>query len=319
MRCRICKNSGVNSVSVQGSGKCIRITGCIHLPDEISGGTFDYDFYTVPFSDAVYIKSEITYPYTPERDSLSTENSTLGRYTDNNWIECVPFQISPELGNNLSVIKRNFSGDVSSYRANSFAECDERNKTLDSFNHQLTGGFTGLSGNGTGIALAISRQVLNSMACCPMRYKNGKVSMNPFGTYFGKQRHHFSFSKNEIQNAYTLIAAQGKSIAPSYNGVSETSLNAFFGFDGETPNDNILKEINAFSDGCVAVSDESSLLQPFYGDNIKTQKAVSSTENPVKLRSPVLYGIKGNIGKYAVYGAKALGHIIKEQIKSRKD
>lgn len=309
---------GVKNISVSGNGKCMKIYGEIHLPNEINGGFFDYDFYTVPFSDAVYIKSEITYPYTPERDSLSTENSSLGRYTDNSWIECVPFQISPELGNNLSVIKRNFSGDVSSYRANSFMECDPENKTLDSFNHQLTGGFTGLLGNGKGIAFAVSRQVLNSMACCPMRFKNGKVSMNPFGTYFGKQRHHFSFSKNEIQNAYTLIAAQGKSIAPAYNGVSELSHNAFFCFDGEIPDDDILNEINAFSDGCIALADESSLLQPFYGDNIKTQKAVSSNENPVKLRSPVLYGIKGNLGKYVIYGAKALGHIIKEQIKAQK-
>lgn len=308
---------GVNSIPCTGA-KCIRIHGCIHLPDEISGGEFDYDFFTVPFSDAVFVKSEITYPYTAEKDSISTENSSLGRYTDNDWIECVPFQITPELGSDVSVVKRNFSGDVSSYRVNSFSECDEKNKTLDSFNHQLTGGFTALSGGGAGLAFAVSRQVLNSMACCPMRlYGGGKVSMNPFGTYYGKQRHHFSSSKNEIQNAYTLIAAQGKSIAPSYNGVSETAFNAFFGFDGEMPDGEILENINAFSDGCVVLNDENSILQPFYGDNITALKPVSAAESPSKLRNPVLYGIKGNLGKYFRYGTKALGHIIKSQIKSR--
>ena len=310
---------GVKPVSVGGSGKCVRIYGEIHLPDEIHAGSFCYDFLTIPFSDAIFIKTEVLYPHTPEKDSISTENSSLGRYTDNDWTECVPLELTPALGNDVSVVKRNFLGDVSSFRVNSFAECDEKNKTLDSFNHQLTGGFTGLSGGGAGLAFAVSRQVLNSMACCPMRLKaDGEVSMNPFGTYYGKQRHHFSFSKNEIQNAYTLIAVQGKSIAPSYNGVSETSFNALFGFDGETPEGETLENINAFSDGTVALADENSLLQPFYGSNITTAEPVSTADSPVKMRNPVLYGIKGNLGRYIVYGAKALGHIIKAQIKSRK-
>lgn len=303
-----------------GSGKCIRIHGCIHLPNEISGGSFDYDFITVPFSDAVFIISEITYPYTPERDSLSAENSSLGRYTDNNWTECVPFQLTPILGNDLSVVKRNFSGDVSSFRVNGFGECDPKNKTLDSFNHQLTGGFTGLSGNGTGLAFAVSRQVLNSMACCPMRlYVDGSVSLNPFGTYFGKQRDHFSSSGNRIQNAYTLIAAQGKSLAPAYNGVSETSWNALFGSAGTLPEGDTLKSMIRFADGCVLTADENSVIQPFYGDNVQTQKAVVTKDDPVRMKSPVLYGIKGNLGKYAVYGTKALSYIIKKQTESKKD
>ena len=48
--------------------------------------------------------------------------------------------------------------------------------------------------------------------------------MNPFGTYYGNQRHHFSRGNDEILNTYTLVAAQGKSIAPSYNGSSETAM-----------------------------------------------------------------------------------------------
>lgn len=308
----------VLSVPVSGSGKCVRLSGCIHLPGEIFGGHFRYDFFTVPFSDAVFVKSEVSYPYTPERDSLSTENSSLGRFTDNDWTECVPFQLTPTLGGDLSVIKRNYEGDVSLFRVRSFPESDERNRTLDSFNHQLTAGFTGLSGNGAGILFSVSRQVLNSMACCPMRlYANGSVSMNPFGTYFGKQRHHFSASKNEIQNAYTLIAAQGKSLAPAYNGVSETSLNALLGFDGSFPDEDVLKAVCAFSDGSAAIAGEACAVTPFYGDNVKTAKAAVNDENGVKLRSPVLYGLSGNVGKYAVYGVKALTHIITKQIKAR--
>ncbi len=309
---------GVRPVPLSGVGKCVRVCGCIHLPGELSGGSFRYDFFTVPFSDAVFIKSEVNYPYTPERDSLSTENSALGRYTDNEWTECAPFELTPVLGDDLMVFKRNFDGDVSSFRVDSFAECDPKNKTLDSFNHQLTGGFTGLAGSGAGLLFAVSRQVLNSMACCPMRlHENGRVSMNPFGTYFGKQRHHFSMSENEIQNAYTLIAAQGKSLAPAYNGCSETSLTAFFGFEGDAPDKGTLAEACAFADGSVIETNESCPVQPFYGDNAVTKKPVSSEETGVKLRSPVLYGIQGNLGKYAVYGYKALKHILTEQKKAK--
>lgn len=311
---------GVNAVPVSGDGKCIRISGCIHLPGECSGGSFCYDFLTVPFADSVFIRSEVSYPYTPESDSISTENSTLGRYTDNRWIECAPFELAPIFGSDLNVVKRNFDGDVSSFRVDAFRECDPENKKLDSFNHQLSGGFVGLSGDECGLLFSVSRQVLNSMACCPMRlYENGKVSMNPFGTYFGKQRHHFSMSKNRIQEAYMLIAAQGKSLAPSYNGVSETSFNAISFFDVKMPDDGKTAEACAFSDGCIIEADKDCPVQPFTGDNIITKTAVSGSEDNEKLRNPVFYGVKGNIGKYVICGSKAITHIIRAQLKAKEN
>jgi hypothetical protein len=120
------------------------------------------------------------------------------------------------LNGDISVIKRNFMDDISSFRAQSFPECDEKNQKVDSFNHQLTGGFVGLYDENGGIVVANARQVLSSMAHCPMRLEKDKtVRMNPFGTYYGKQRHHFSRANDEILETYTLVAAQGKSIAPS--------------------------------------------------------------------------------------------------------
>ena len=309
---------GVREVPVGGAGRCVRLAGAVHLPGEISGGHFCYDFFTVPFSDAVFVKTEVTYPYTPERDSLSSENSTLGRYTDNRWTEAVPFQLTPELGGDPTVFKRNFAGDVSSFPVRSFWEADPRNRTLDSFNHQLTGGFTGLAGDGRGLLLAVQRQVLNSMACCPMRLDaNGQVSMNPFGTYYGSQRHHPSRAKGETAAAYNLIAAQSKSIGPAYNGVSETAFMALYGFAGELPTDGVLAEACAFADGAVASAPEGGLLSPFYGDNAVIHTAVRDGATEQKLRSPVFAGLRGNVLRYAVTGTKAVAHIIKQQRKAK--
>ncbi len=310
--------TGCAPLDTAGSAEGIRLFGEIHLPGELQSGSFTYDFFTVPFCSGIFVRTSVNYPYTAEKDSISTENSALGRFSDMNWQEAVPFELTPKLSGDISVVKRNFMQDISSFRTQSFPECDKKNSHLDSFNHQLTGGFVGLTDGKTGLAVANARQVLNSMAHCPMRLDEDKtVHMNPFGTYYGKQRHHFSRANDQILATYTLIASQGKSIAPAYNGNSETSVFGLFGFDGEIPDEKKCKEINAFSDGAVAACDEESLLQPFYGDNVKIKEPLSDAVDEKQLKSPILTGIKGNLGAYIVKGARAIGHIISSQIKSR--
>lgn len=301
-----------------GNVQALNIKGGIHLPGETESGYYSYTFFTFPSSDAIFVKTTVKYPYTPETTSISTENSALGRYSDMKWIQAAPFQITPSLKGDIKVVKRNFADDISSFRTASFKESDPENKTLDSFNHQLTCGMVGLTDGEHGIIIANSRQVSGSMAHCPMRTdKDGKVKMNMMGTYYGRQRHHFSRSKCQVLNAYNLIAVQGKSIAPSYNGVCETALLGIFGFSGDSPSEDILKDIKAFSDGAAAVSPENSILTPFYGDNISFKKAKQDNVNENSLKNPIMTGFSGNLGKYIKYGSKAIYHIVKEQIKSK--
>ena len=128
------------ALSVAGTGEGVRIKGEIHLPGETQCGSFVYDFFTALGSDGVFVRTTVNYPYTPELVSISTENSSLGRYTDMKWQETVPFQITPQLPGDISVIKRNFMDDISSFRTQSFPECDSKNDYVASFNHQLTSG-----------------------------------------------------------------------------------------------------------------------------------------------------------------------------------
>ena len=306
--------TSIESLPVGGSGFAIRTKGEIHLPDEIHGGSFVYDYIVNDFSDGIFVRTEVNYPYTAETTSISTENSALGRYSDMKWSETVPFQLTPEFRGDTSVLKRNFMNDISSFRTQSFPECDEKNKKLDSFNHQLSAGLVGLFDESYTFAIANARQVSGSMAHCPMRLDEDKtVHMNPFGTYFGKQRHHWSRTKGQILDTFTLITPQGKSIAPSYNGVSETSLLGLYAYKGDMPEANIL----SFADGAVVASPEDSPLQPFYENNVKVREAKADGIDEKKLRSPIMTGIGGNIRNYAVKGSRAIFHIIKQQIKAR--
>lgn len=305
-------------LSVAGTGEGVRLQGEIHLPDEIQGGSFVYDFFTALDSDAVFVRTTVNYPYTPELVSISTENSSLGRYTDMKWQEAVPFQITPDFDGDISVIKRNFMNDISSFRTQSFPECDSKNQYVASFNHQLTAGMVGLCDENSGLIIANARQVLGSMAQCPMRLEKDKtVRMNPFGTYYGKQRHHRGRAKDQVLDAYTLVAAQGKSIAPSYNGNSETAILGLFGFVGNEPGEELMKEICAFADGCVGVASGDSAVEIFDGDNVKIREYKKDNKGEKDLKNPVMTGLMGNLGEYICKGVRGIGHIVWTQLKTR--
>lgn len=308
----------IKPLALGGNGEGVRVVGEIHLPNEIENGEFKFDFFKAEFTDAIYVRTDIKYPYTPELTSISTENSSLGRFSDMNWKESVPFQITPKFENEVSVFKRNYEGDISSFRVNSFEDCDHKNKALASFNHQLSAGFVGLTDGKHGLAIANARQVLNSMAATPMRLDEDKtVHMNPFGTYYGSQRHHWSRAKDQILATYTLVTPQGKSIAPAYNGNHEIAMLALVGFDGSQPTDGVLNDTLAFADGAIALENEQNILSPFDSDNVFFKEAKADGINEDKLMNPIFSGISGNIGKYITLGAKAIGHIIKHQIKSK--
>ncbi len=306
---------------IKGSGQVsiIRTKGEIHLPDEISAGLFSFDFITTPFTKGITVCSRVSYPYTAETTSISTENSALGRYSDMKWQEAVPFALTPKMDGDIRVVKRNFMGDISSFRAQSFPECDEKNKKVDSFNHQLTAGLTGLCDGNYTFLIANARQVLCSMAHCPMRLDEDKtVHMNPFGTYYGKQRNHFSRAKGQVLDAYTLVAAQGKSIAPSYNGCSEMAVTMLYAYEGDfDENDSRVQEALAFADGAVLSCGENEAVEPFLGDNVTFRKALADNISEGKLKNPVMTGFMGNLKDYVVKGVRGIGHIVITQMKTK--
>ena len=305
------------SSGVLPGGGSVRLSGRIELPGALRQGTFAYTFFTTPVVPGVFVHTFVCYPYTPERDAISTENSTLGRYTDMRWQEAAPLCLRFENSAPVSVIKRNFEGDISVFGVDSYAAADPENRTLDSFNNQLTAGLVGLTDGGKGLLLANARSVLNSMAHCPMRLTaDGTVLMNPFGTFTGRQRHHWNRSKDRIPRTYTLIAPQGKSLAPSYNGSAEQAMLCLLPFEGAMPAGDVLSDLLAFADGAFLEGTDGRI-SPFAGENVRV-RAPGKELKDVRIRSPLLGGLKGNVGTYVVRGVRAVAYIARRQRKANK-
>ncbi len=304
----------LQNVAIRG-GQCLQSSGRVLLPHAAQQGHFRFCFFTSEAADGIFVVTDVQYPYTVETDSISTENSTLGRFTDDKWQEAVPFGLSPVLHGNISILKRNYEGDLSAFRAASFGEVDPRNKTLSSFNNQLTAGMVGLTNGETGLLLGNARAVLSSMAHCPMRLDaDGRVRMNPFGTFYGPQRHHPNRSGDRIFKTYVLIAPQGKSLAPSYNGSWERAVLSLLPFSGDRPDAQQQSDLLAFADGAFATGSDG-LLSPFAADNVSVHVGDGTVKD--KIRSPLMTGIRGNLWKYVVYGARAVGYILRRQWKAR--
>ena len=293
-------------------GECLALHGRICLPGACEQGSFRYRFFTSAAAQGIFVVMDVCYPYTAERDAISTENSTLGRYTDMQWQEAAPFALTFRNGGPVSVIKRNFEGDVSAFRTASYAEANPRNASLDSFNNQLTAGCVGLTDGAHGLLLGNARNVLSSMAYCPMRlYADGRVTMNPFGTFSGRQRRHRNRSNDRIPLTYTLIAPQGKSLAPSYNGSAERAVLCLLPFEGCRPAPEAMNDLLAFADGAF-VTGSDGLLAPFAGENVTVRRVDRPLEN-ARIRSPLLTGIRGNLGRYLVRGTRAVAYILRRQ------
>ena len=266
-----------------GEGSGLRLTGTVRLPGALREGSYVYDVFSSPAADCLFIRTAVRYPYTPEDREISTQASNLGRFSDMRWQQTAPLELTVETDDTAAVIKRSFSGALSRYEIADFWRAFLENQNICSFNHQLTGGTLCLSGREGGLLLAHARQVLGSMAHCPMRLRTEKgkrrVSLNPFGTYFGPQRHYPSRGNGSSMELYLAAAPQARSLAPAYNGSYEQSVQALFAVDGVQPTSEQQRQAEAIADGVVAVG--GSAICPFEGDNVSLHTPV---DNPVDVR-----------------------------------
>jgi hypothetical protein len=235
-----------------------RFHGRIDLPGQIHHGYFLMDLFIVDGIPALMVRLDIQYPYTAENDLLSNEVAVLGHYCDSNWIEVAPLQIKPLFSKPVSVIKYNYQGDLSRYEISDFEKADPKNSEMDSFNNHITAGFVGATDGNIGIAVATDRNRLNSMAFCPMRsFKSGNstgISFNPFGTYFGRQRHHKTYGAGLAQKLVVAASPYHRSLAPAYNGVCTRFMLGLFPFMGGVLEPHTFNHIKAFCDGSVYFS-----------------------------------------------------------------
>ncbi|NLS85508.1 MAG: hypothetical protein GXZ14_07935 [Ruminococcaceae bacterium] len=269
-----------------GDGQCMRFEGEIHLPNEQASGHYRFDFITSPCTNSLFLNTEVQYPYTNEKDQISSQASNLGRFTDKKWQEVSPLGFTLALDYAALIAKRNFMNDISSYKLADFWTAFPENECMDSFNHQLTGGLLCVSDSQKGLAIAHDRSVLGSMAHCPMRLrtKNGKriLSLNPFGAYYGKQRHYPTRGNGCVVDLYSATMPQAQSLAPSYNGACEQSIQALSSICGEIHCD-IKDELLAVSDSAVAVG--GTAVTAYTQDNAHPCNAAYASAHKKHLKS----------------------------------
>ena len=308
-------------LSLAGAGSGVRLTGEIHLPHELQSGHYTFDFFTVPGLDCLFARTAVQYPYTLEDHEISSQASNLGRYSDTKWLQTAPFELTLELGDHARVTKRNFMDDLSGYHVASFWRAFAQNENISSFNHQLTGGLLSLADEDGGVLLAHARQVLGSMAHCPMRLKTAdgrrRISMNPFGTYFGPQRHYPTRGNGSSMDLYLAAAPQARSLAPAYNGAFEQSIQAIFPLSGSAPDAETTALAKAIADG-VTVSGTDGDVHPFEGDNVILRASVDNRVDPKDLKSVTFVEQFGGVLPVLGLVARYTANLLRAQIKMRR-
>lgn len=226
----------------------------MQTPDGVAKTGLVYTF--TAFDDLPYLLAdvEVNYAYTIPRDIINSVTQKLRRYLDLRWIEVAPFQLNPGITapaeKPLRVWKHNYL-DITSYYDLNYGQINPKNKNLDSFNHQVTAGWVAMSNGNSGLLVAESAESLTTMAFCPMRLreKNGvqKLSLNPFGSYFGKQLDYTNLGGNGAgAEIATMVSGALKPNGPSYNGQVENFSILLAPYDGDAPPQKIQDDVAAF-------------------------------------------------------------------------
>jgi hypothetical protein len=301
-----------------GEGRGISLSGEIHIKGEAEPGFYRFDFFSTPCADVVFLSSDVKYPYTAENDLIASQASNLGRRCDYGWQEAAPLSFRLRLAPDAVIFKRSFAGNLSSYPLSDFTRAFAQNSSICSFNHQLTGGIICASDSSRGLAIANARAVLGSMAHCPMRLATQKdgaheLVINPFGTFFGRQRHYPSRGNGCMDEIYSIAAPQARSLAPSYNGAEERSVSALKAVSRDDFGA-VSSGLAALADGCAAYG--SGDVSPCCADNVILHPSAVSSVDASQL-SPVSTAGFGKIRLIGI-GIKFAANYLKSRRRMRR-
>ncbi len=206
--------------------------------------------------DAPWLVADVAvaYPYTAKQDLLHTSQQKLRRYLDLRWIEVGPFPLTPKLVGTredpLTVWKHNFLDTTASFRLD-YGQINPRNAELDAFNHQITAGWVALSDGDRGFLVADRADVRTSFAFAPMRLREvegrQEVSLNPFGTFHGRQLAYDHLGGNGVGTAFTSLSSSAvRPNGTSYNGERERFSLLLAPYRGDAPPARLQAEAAAF-------------------------------------------------------------------------
>jgi hypothetical protein len=254
---------------------------------------FEYTFSLLEDLPYVIVDVEAHYASTPPRDIIHTLQQKLRRMLDLNWVEVAPFQLNPDIhapgADPLRVWKHNYLG-ITSYYDLDYGQINPINRNLDSFNHQVTAGWVAVSNGDKGLLIGENSEVLSSMAFAPMRLREidgtQHLSINPFGSYHGKQIDYSHLGGLGI-GADITVAASGslRPNGPSYNGQTVRFSLLLAPYAGDEPPQALQDSAAAFfyPPGVVYLQTPETV-QALLPDEIRAQ--VSAAELVERLNNP---------------------------------
>lgn len=207
----------------------IKLSGTITLPNNITTGNFEYIIALVDGSDLIFVDGGITYPDTPRTKIFKPGIPQLARIYDPAWQQVAPCPLYPAMRASkekpFTVLKRNYLGVESQYTIDYFKH-SRQNLDLANVNNHITAEYVAVSNGSECIAVAKDNAVLSNFAFCPLQVTHSiftgfSVSLNPFGTFFGKQYYQPTWGKGRGFEAAILNGDQYHSGACTYSGTRQ--------------------------------------------------------------------------------------------------
>ena len=237
----------------------------------LSRGSVRCRYALVPGLPYLFISGDIQYPTTASLDVMKADAGSLAREMDLGWEESAPAEISllslASRDAPVRIFKTNYLGVDSAYNLDYFRHSSE-NLNLDNANNHITPGMVGILAGDQGLALGFDQSVAANFAGVPVRTRfhpgqdssqdsspgRFSVSLNPFGTYHGRQNRRPTWGNGLGHEAALISGEQYHSAAPTFNGRCSRFALMLGVFDGPAMPEQMTEELRAYANPAVAVT-----------------------------------------------------------------
>lgn len=216
-------NDGTNGVAA------VKLYGTLNIPQNITTGNFEYCIYLVEGVDMIFVDGVITYPDTPRTKIFKSSIPQLARIYDPSWQQVAPCPLYVSMHASkkkpFTVLKRNYLGVESQYIIDYFKH-SSKNLDLANVNNHITAEYVAITNGKECIAVAKENATLSNFAFCPLQVAHSfftgfSVSLNPFGTFFGRQYYQPTWGKGRGFEAAIINGDQYYSGACTYSGTTQ--------------------------------------------------------------------------------------------------
>jgi hypothetical protein len=179
---------------------------------------------------ALFVRVEVALPRTEGSATSSTGASSVQTAYDHHWQEVMPCEVKPNLigaHKALRIWKHNFLGRVTCFDLD-LRDVDPENADVDCLSSAISDGWMAVSDGSYGLLVGFNALEAANPAYAPIKVRDRgfgdgaregqQIRLNPFGTYYGRQLHHWPDGTGHAQEIVTSIGSTYHSTGPSFNG-----------------------------------------------------------------------------------------------------